>query len=87
MQLHYQNSAENYFGNTLNRLEGELHATRAELQTPFLDLKIMEYWVRFMRAYPDGCCRTFCECYLPARYYGAFADGNVYFLSQIPLRG
>lgn len=39
MQQHYQNSAENYFGNTLNRLEGEPHAARAELQTPFMELE------------------------------------------------
>ncbi|MBR4348926.1 MAG: ATP-binding protein [Fibrobacter sp.] len=87
MQLHYQNSAENYFGNTLNRLEGEPHAARAELQTPFMDLKIMEYWVRFMRAYPDGCCRTFCECYLPARYYGAFADRVYEIRDQVDFSG
>lgn len=74
MQLHYQNSAESYFGNALNRLEGELPAARAETQTSFIDLKIMEYWVRIMRAYPDGCCRSFCENYLPVRYYGEFAD-------------
>ena len=74
MQFHYQNSAENYFGNALNRLEGESPALRAESQTSFIDLKIMEYWVRFMRAYPDGCCRNFCENYLPVRYYGEFAD-------------
>ena len=30
MQLHYQNSAENYFGNALDRLEGESPAGRAE---------------------------------------------------------
>lgn len=30
MQLHYQNSVENYFGNALNRLEGESPAVRTE---------------------------------------------------------
>lgn len=74
MQLHYQNSAENYFGNALDRLEGESPAAKAESRTSFIDLKIMEYWVRFMRAYPDGCCRGFCEYYLPVRYYGEFAN-------------
>lgn len=63
MQLHYQNSAENYFGNALNRLEGESPVAKAESRTSFIDLKIMEYWVRFMRAYPDGCCRCFFEYY------------------------
>jgi SpoVK/Ycf46/Vps4 family AAA+-type ATPase len=75
MQFHFEDTAENYFANTLKRLETEQpEKGETGTQATFIDLKIMEYWVRFMRAYPNGCCRVFCDSYMTDRFAVEFAD-------------
>ena len=75
MQFHFDNTAEKYFANELNRLETERpEKGKTGTQAAFIDLKIMEYWVRFMRAYPDGCCHGFCDNYMTEQYFRAFAN-------------
>ena len=74
MQFHFENTAEKYFANALNRLAAEQPVHRTGVQQSFADLKMMEYWVRFMRAYPDGCCRGFCDNYMIDRFFGEYAD-------------
>ena len=74
MQFHFENTAETYFANALNRLAAEQPVHRTGAQQSFADLKMMEYWVRFMRAYPDGCCRGFCDNYMMDRFFGEYAD-------------
>ena len=74
MQFHFENTAEKYFANALNRLAAEHPVCRTGVLQSFADLKMMEYWVRFMRAYPDGCCRGFCDNYMTDRFFGEYAD-------------
>ena len=74
MQFHFENTAEKYFANALNRLAAEQPVHRTGAQQSFADLKTMEYWVRFMRAYPDGCCRGFCDNYMTDRFFGEYAN-------------
>lgn len=74
MQFHFENTAERYFANALNRLAAEHPVCRTGVLQSFADLKMMEYWVRFMRAYPDGCCRGFCDNYMTDRFFGEYAD-------------
>ena len=74
MQFHFENTAEQYFVNALSRLATEQPVRRTGVQQSFADLKKMEYWVRFMRAYPDGCCRGFCDNYMTDRFFGEYAD-------------
>ena len=82
MEFHFENTAEKYFANTLKRLDGEKPVKCAEgARWSFADLKIMEYWVRFMRAYPDGHCREFCDNYATSRFFEEYAD-SVYEIRQ-----
>ncbi len=65
MQLHYENTIENYFKNKREMLGKEcVSETSLSGQPTFMDLKIMEFWSRFMHYYPEGDCRTFCEKYM-----------------------
>ena len=82
MEFHFENTAEKYFANTLKRLDGEKSVKCAEgARWSFADLKIMEYWVRFMRAYPDGHCREFCDNYATSHFFEEYAD-RVYEIQQ-----
>ena len=75
MNLHSENTKENYFAKKVESFAKESAApiVRNERMS-FMDLKIMEFWSRFMQNHLDGSCRTFCECYMPDKYKGVFAD-------------
>lgn len=75
MQLHFENTPDKYIANSLKRLESERSIKKEQdSRQPFIDLKLMEYWVRFMRMYPDGCCKGFCDYYMTEPYLIEFAD-------------
>ena len=75
MQLHYENTIENYFKNKREMLGKEGVSEKSLSGQPtFIDLKIMEFWSRFMRYYPDGDCRVFCDKYMTDECVAAFLD-------------
>ena len=75
MSLHSENTKENYFAKKIESLAKESAApiVRNERMS-FIDLKIMEFWSRFMRYYPDGDCRVFCDKYMTDECVAAFLD-------------
>ena len=75
MSLHSENTKENYFAKKVESFAKESTAPIARNERlSFMDLKIMEYWVRFMRAYPNGCCRGFCDNYATDKFFEEYAD-------------
>lgn len=75
MSLHSENTKENYFAKKVESLAKESAAPIArDERMSFIDLKIMEFWSRFMQNHPDGNCRVFCESYMHEKYKGIFAD-------------
>ena len=75
MSLHSENTKENYFAKKVESLAKESAAPIArDERMSFIDLKIMEFWSRFMQNHPDGNCRVFCESYMQEKYKGVFAD-------------
>ena len=75
MQLHYQNTIENYFKNRRKTLAQRRIIEKSGSGNPsFVDLKIIEFWSRFMRNYPDGNCKLFCEMYMTDKWIVDFAD-------------
>lgn len=75
MQLHYENTIENYFKNKREMLVKEGVSEKSLSGQPtFIDLKIMEFWSRFMRYYPDGDCRVFCDKYITDECIATFLD-------------
>ena len=75
MNLHSENTKENYFAKKVESLAKESAAPIArDERMSFIDLKIMEFWSRFMQNHPDGNCRVFCESYMHEKYKGIFAD-------------
>jgi len=75
MSLHSENTKENYFAKKVESLAKESAAPIArDERMSFIDLKIMEFWSRFMQNHPDGNCRIFCESYMQEKYKGIFAD-------------
>lgn len=75
MQLHYENTIENYFKNKREMLGKEGVSEKSLSGQPtFMDLKIMEFWSRFMRYYPDGDCRVFCDKYMTDECVATFLD-------------
>ena len=75
MSLHSENTKENYFAKKIESLAKESAApiVRNERMS-FIDLKIMEFWSRFMRYYPDGDCRVFCDKYMTDECVATFLD-------------
>lgn len=75
MCLHSENTKENYFAKKVESLAKESAAPIArDERMSFIDLKIMEFWSRFMQNHLDGNCRAFCESYMQEKYKGIFAD-------------
>ena len=65
MCLHSENTKENYFAKKVESLAKESTAPIArDERMSFIDLKIMEFWSRFMLNHPDGNCRAFFESYM-----------------------
>ncbi|MCQ2077541.1 MAG: ATP-binding protein [Bacteroidaceae bacterium] len=65
MNSNYKNDAENYTKSTLDRLNSETaYATKQESKLSFLNIKIIEYWIRFIRNYPNGDMSRFLDVYL-----------------------
>ena len=61
MSQHSENTKENYFAKKVESLAKESAAPIArDERMSFIDLKIMEFWSRFMHHYPEGDCRTAC---------------------------
>lgn len=60
MQLHYRNTPANYFQNKEKILAREQVDENFVHSSPsFMDLKIIEFWRRFLRVCPDGDCELF----------------------------
>ncbi len=75
MQLHYRNTPANYFQNKEKTLAREQVDENFVHSSPsFMDLKIIEFWRRFLRVCPDGDCELFCNKYMTEERTAEFAD-------------
>ena len=52
-------SMKDYFSRILERLGDGAKAESRSVKPSFADLKMMEYWVRLLRVYPNGRCGHF----------------------------